>query len=242
VLRPTRSLRAHTLSVAGVMNRIGPTPMKTPKTTPESRVKQVVDDARTMLADFMEGKETENPTQLQLLLYTIKMGRLGGPEGICMLTKQAALDANGDGTIGPDEVELFDGMAERMIDTANNVLLNRGVVGALVLSVIFPLPLEALEADWEVWNKYETDREFHYRLLAFIAVHLGVGSSFVGVTTSALYCKPLSFELGSIPLLLHSCLTFRLRILVRQMQTSTFAFPHVRCSSPTFRRPCRQCL
>ena len=55
---------------------------------------------------------------------------------------------------------------------------------------------------------------------------------------SGSFCKPLPSELGSIPLLLHSCLTFRLRMWVRQTGRST-TIPIGRAASSAMIMPMR---
>ena len=59
--------------------------------------------------------------------------------------------------------------------------LNPGIVGALVQSVVFPLPQEAFEAGWDETNMYPTDREFWLRCLAYVSVQVGVAASVMGL-------------------------------------------------------------
>ena len=62
--------------------------------------------------------------------------------------------------------------------------LNPGIVGALVQSVVFPLPQEAFEAGWDETNMYPTDREFWLRCLAYVSVQVGVAASVMGLAFS----------------------------------------------------------
>ena len=113
---------------------------------------------------------------------------VGGPEGLCLLIKLVAIDADGDGRIGDAEMKRYGELAKQMVETANSALTNRGVVGALVLSVIFALPQGIFESEWDdVFNKgsqmsqSSRSAEYWLHLLAYVMVQLSVATSIKGI-------------------------------------------------------------
>lgn len=66
------------------------------------------------------------------------MALLGGPEKVSFLVQEYMLDEDGDGDISPEEMETNEERCKTLISQALDFLINSGVVGALLLSVLFP--------------------------------------------------------------------------------------------------------
>ena len=70
-----------------------------------------------------------------------------GPAGVKGMTAEsvaqalslALMDKDGDGVISQEEK---DETTQKMVDECNNLLVNLGVVGALILSIVFPMCLQ----------------------------------------------------------------------------------------------------
>ena len=63
---------------------------------------------------------------------------LGGPEKVSFMVQEFKLDEDGDGDISAEEMEAHEEDCDRLISQALDFLINSGVVGALLLSVLFP--------------------------------------------------------------------------------------------------------
>lgn len=63
---------------------------------------------------------------------------LGGPEKISFMVQEFKLDEDGDGDISPEEMAAHQDDCDRLVSQALDFLINSGVVGALLLSVLFP--------------------------------------------------------------------------------------------------------
>ena len=63
---------------------------------------------------------------------------LGGPEKVSFMVSEFEVDADGDGNITEEEMEEKEEHCLRLVEQALNFLINSGVVGALLLSVLFP--------------------------------------------------------------------------------------------------------
>ena len=153
----------------------------------EARVKRLVDEAADKLERVLDdGKATICAKHWLLQPSKGLPAEVGGTEGLCLLIKLVAIDADGDGRIGDVEMERYGELAKQMVDTANGALTNRAVVSALILSVIFALPQEVFESEWEdVFNKgSQSSRSVEYwlRLLAYLMVQVSVAISIKGVT------------------------------------------------------------
>ena len=153
----------------------------------EERVKRLVDEAAGKLERVLDdGKATICAKHWLLQPSKGLPAEVGGTEGLCLLIKLVAIDADGDGRIGDAEMERYGELARQMVETANGALTNRAVVSALILSVIFALPQEVFESEWEdVFNKgSQSSRSVEYwlRLLAYLMVQVSVALSIKGVT------------------------------------------------------------
>lgn len=62
---------------------------------------------------------------------------IGGQEGRAIKYSIAALDSDGDGDLSAEELEKLDEQIEGNIEKTLNLLLNAGVVSALILSMVF---------------------------------------------------------------------------------------------------------
>lgn len=63
---------------------------------------------------------------------------LGGPEKVSFMVSEYEVDADGDGNITEEEMQEKEEHCLRLVEQALNFLINSGVVGALLLSVLFP--------------------------------------------------------------------------------------------------------
>ena len=182
------------------------------------KVQQVVEGAVKKLEGFLRRSSAErnfpNATFMQRAKTLPFMAPIGGPEGLCLLIKQASIDANGDGKIGPAEMERYAQVANEMINGANNALLNRGIIGALVLGVLFSLPRETFQADWDDLNTYGTVREFVLHLLAFVCLQIGIAASIMGLIYSSLVYANLNFRLPTKGLQLSYLLQYQKTMLL----------------------------
>jgi len=67
---------------------------------------------------------------------------IGGPEGAAACLQSFLIDKDGSGDVGVDEVEQTAG---EMSESANGLIINMGVVGALLLSFTFPMVVTPVE-------------------------------------------------------------------------------------------------
>jgi hypothetical protein len=94
-------------------------------------VQNLVAEAKTNLKTYLD-----STTKFQKIFA---MRKIGLNEGLSFMLMLAALDANGDGILSPEELATFHEQSQIMIDAHLNALTNSGVVSALILSVIFPI-------------------------------------------------------------------------------------------------------
>ena len=128
----------------------------------------------------------------------------GGTEGVALcislLRDQPPVEQDGgDGIIR--DAKMVE-MVKTLVEQTNNSLLNRGVIGALILSILFALPQDNLlvyrwEADDEDKRHDYEDTEFYCRVIAFLALQLSVGASLVTIPTAMLYYVQLNFYLAT---------------------------------------------
>ena len=153
----------------------------------EERVKRLVDKAADELKMVLDDGKVCAKHWLLQPGYGLKT-EVGGAEGLFLLIKLVAIDADGDGRIGDAEMERYGELAKQMVETANSALTNRAVVGALVLSVIFALPQEVFVSEWDdVFNNgSQSSRSVEYwlRLLAYVMVQISVATSIKGIIDS----------------------------------------------------------
>lgn len=71
--------------------------------------------------------------------------KVGGREGAAVLYSLAAMDANGDGKILMKEHEEYQETSKETIEKVNNLLLNTGVIAALILSIFYEFTISGLE-------------------------------------------------------------------------------------------------
>ena len=69
---------------------------------------------------------------------------LGGVEKVSVMVNEIQLDKDGDGNLSKDELLMQEEYCLRLIEQSLNFLVNAGVVGALLMSIIFPISLTAL--------------------------------------------------------------------------------------------------
>jgi hypothetical protein len=85
----------------------------------------------------------------------------GGPEAVSTELRTLMMDADGSGDITEEEL---DATAESVTSSINTLLMNMGVVGALLLSIVMPLvftPLEPAESTIEFFGEI-TAKVFGY--------------------------------------------------------------------------------
>ena len=70
---------------------------------------------------------------------------IGGSEGRTMMMQLASMDKNGDGKISKHEMEKFQETGKELIDKTLSMILNTGVVGALILSISLQLSMMGIQ-------------------------------------------------------------------------------------------------
>lgn len=148
-------------------------------------VEALVRDARVLLKPF--AKATNWPARLKAL----GAPSVGGNEGISFLIQLAELDRDGNGKLNPEEMDIFKVKVEKLYDVHLNTFLNAGVVVALILSIIFSIPIDnPLVVNWDGSHEYTKEREFALRLTAYCCVNVAIclGASTL-VATSLMYSQ-----------------------------------------------------
>ena len=109
---------------------------------PTDRLKvsgQVVEDLKTWTKlEWMDPPFEYTLTGVKLCDAYTYLALLGGPEKVSFMVQEFKLDEDGDGDISPEEMEAHTEDCDRLISQALDFLINSGVVGALLLSVLFP--------------------------------------------------------------------------------------------------------
>ena len=104
-------------------------------------------------------------------------------EGVAILSILANIDRNGDGQIDEADVQLYKACGKELVDATLNFAVNMGVVGALLLSIVFPICLDQLEPDAKTpftETTVSTLQVMHYMFLQVMAA-----SSFILVYISS---------------------------------------------------------
>ena len=97
-------------------------------------------------AEMSAGKElAKRLSQLnaeQLNMSFLDVWRTGGHEGWAMDVRMAALDEDQDGVLDDDEIDRYLDIGEKLVDATQGFASNNGIVGGLILAVVFPVAIE----------------------------------------------------------------------------------------------------
>lgn len=100
---------------------------------------KVIEDLKTWAKfEWMEPPFEYTLTGVKLCDAYTYLALLGGPEKVSFMVQEFKLDEDGDGDISAEEMEAHEEDCDRLISQALDFLINSGVVGALLLSVLFP--------------------------------------------------------------------------------------------------------
>ena len=121
-----------------------------------------------------------------------------GPAGVKGMTAEsvaqalslALMDKDGDGVISQEEK---DETTQKMVDECNNLLVNLGVVGALILSIVFPMCLQDYTAS-DANEQFFGERATHVFLILYhVLVMLTTVCAIMVVMGSLFMYKHLNF-------------------------------------------------
>ena len=121
------------LPPVGLESKIGPE-AETTKTN-ETDLEISVRESRTELRKYLEIYNTKGRKEADKMMSKEK-------RAICVVL--AKIDADGDGLIPDEEFERYEMDAKEHVEGSLNLLLNVGVVAALILSITYPLAIAEL--------------------------------------------------------------------------------------------------
>ena len=105
------------------------------------------------------------------------------------------MDCDGNNEISDEEFELYKNTSVQTIEDTNGLLLNTGVVAALILSVFYPLTFTPLEASSDSEDFFSRSALSSFKFVFFLLVLVTVSLSLVSFYCSVRYYTYLSFWL-----------------------------------------------
>jgi len=123
---------------------------------------------------------------------------LGGCEKACTLMAIAMLDTDGDGVISPADGDEVLEVGRRLVSSNKDFQLNAGLVGALVLSVLYPLAYEENDALANLVAKEHWATQEWSDLTSLLAMQTAITTSMLTVLVSSRLYTQLAFWMPTL--------------------------------------------
>lgn len=123
--------------------------------------------------------------------------KYGGQEGRAIKFAIASLDRNNDGELSSEELERLDDRIDKIVEKALSMLLNAGVVSALILSMVFNWTFSDLSHAQESIDFFGEKCCYVFHVFFIVFVNLAVFGSFVLIYVTVRMYTHLAFWLAS---------------------------------------------
>lgn len=124
--------------------------------------------------------------------------KLGGPESVATLIQTVELDENFDGIVSPEELLKNEEHAKSLISSSLTLLNNCGIIGSLILTMLYPLVVAGITPCDESVTFFGTDGIYVIKLLFEIFVVLAIVEALALIYASVRFYTMLSFWLPNV--------------------------------------------
>jgi len=107
----------------------------------ESRIIQLTEAASSARQKLRDWASLDPEDERTIMRRTTDLGHT---EGVSSLLGLASLDIDGDGVVTDAEFVMNQNNLENMVNNTTNLFLNASVIAALILSMVYPIPISGL--------------------------------------------------------------------------------------------------